>query len=246
MRKVIKVKNNNVYIGSLKVDMKIIKNFAFVAGTTFVIISSGALLKKSADIVRDPHYSGKGTIADGDVYTFSTPSPETYEANYVVQNCDTLSGIVASYQTDPNKMYKLIERIADENKLSSPNSLRAGTTITLYGIPEEHLSDFGYTIDYSKTDPEYELDDLNEYIQEASTHVYLTDENAQKVADFEAKYSYALNFYNKYKESKDEMLFDDLIVKYRSLAQEISEISGYDYSHSIKAHEISETKGLGL
>ena len=246
MRKVIKVKNNNVYIGSLKVDMKIIKNFAFVAGTAFVIISSGALLKKSADIVRDPHYSGKGTIADGDDYTFSTPSPATYEANYVVQNCDTLSGIVASYQTDPNKMYKLIERIADENKLSSPNSLRAGTTITLCGIPEEHLSDFGYTIDYSKTDPEYELDDLNDYIQEASTYVYLTDENAQKVADFEAKYSYALNFYNKYKESKDEVLFDDLIVKYRSLAQEISEISGYNYSHSIKAHEISETKGLGL
>lgn len=246
MKKVIRIKNNNVYIGSLKVDMKAIKNFAFIAGTAFVIISSASLIKKSADIVREPKTAGEDPITDGTLTQESASSKKTYEAEYVVQNCDTLSGIVASYQTDPNKMYGIIEKIADKNKLKNPNSLRAGETITLYGIPEEHLIDFGYTIDYTKTDPEYELEDLSNYIDEAITYAYITDDNAQQFADFEAKYSYASNIYAKYMEAKDELLFDSLIDQYRSLAQEISNLTGYDYSHSIKAHKISETKGLGL
>ena len=109
MKKVIRIKNNNVYIGSLKVDMKAIKNFAFIAGTAFVIISSASLIKKSADKVQEPKPAGEDPITDGTLTQESTSSKKTYEAEYVVQNCDTLSGIVASYQTDPNKMYGIIE-----------------------------------------------------------------------------------------------------------------------------------------
>ena len=119
MKKVIRIKNNNVYIGSLKVDMKAIKNFAFIAGTAFVIISSASLIKKSADKVQEPKPAGEDPITDGTLTQESTSSKKTYEAEYVVQNCDTLSGIVASYQTDPNKMYGIIEKIADKNKIRS-------------------------------------------------------------------------------------------------------------------------------
>lgn len=246
MKKVIRVKNNNMYIGSLRVDLKAIKEFAFTSGAVFVIISSIALFKKNDEVVQSPEQKGKDSIEQDENYVTLTKSVPTYEAEYVVQFGDTLSGIVASYQTDPNKMQKIIERIADINHMSSPNQLIEGKRITLCGIPEEYLSDFGYTIDYSKTEPEFELDDLNDYIKTAISYAYITDENAQYFADFEAKYSFASNLYNTYKESKDELLFDSLIEQYRSLAEEISSLTGYDYSHSIKAHKISEEKGLGL
>lgn len=243
MKKVIRVKNNNVYIGSLRVDLKVIKEFAFTSGAVFMIISSAALIKKSADIVQNREHTHNISNDEAVTPVISVP---TYEVEYTVQYGDTLSGIVASYQTDPNRMQKIIDRIADINHMSSPSLLRAGKTITLCGIPEEYLSDFGYTIDYSKTEPEYELEDLSDYIELTITYAYITEDNAPQFADFEAKYSFAANIYNTYKENKDELLFDSLIEQYRSLAEEISSLTGYDYSHYIKAHKISEEKGLGL
>ncbi len=246
MKKVIRVKNNNMYIGSLRVDLKAIKEFAFTSGAVFMIISSAALIKKSVNMAQNRKHTHDISNDQDENYVTSVKSVPTYEAEYTVQYGDTLSGIVASYQTDPNKMQKIIDRIADINHMSSPSLLRAGKTITLCGIPEEYLSDFGYTIDYSKTEPEYELEDLSDYIEQAITYAYITEDNAPQFADFEAKYSFASNLYNTYKESKDELLFDSLIEQYRSLAEEISHLTGYDYSHSIKAHKISEEKGLGL
>lgn len=241
MKKVIRIKNNNVYIGSIRINKKNIKKFAYISAGTFIIISSIAVYKNSKEVISEPIPQPKD---DTDTYK-PIENTNTYEATYVVQNCDTLSGIVASYQTDPNKMKKIIERITDENHLKNPNSLRAGQTITLYGIPEEYLENFGYTIDYSKTNPEYELEDLSSYIDNAITYIYITDENEQQFADFEAKYSYASNLYNKYKETKDELLFETIIEQYRTLAQDISKLTGLNYDRSIKSHEIVETKGLG-
>lgn len=241
MKNVIKIKNNNVTIGKITLDLENLKAFAFIAGLSIVVISSGAVIKHAKD---DVIKSNNQKTLEDDNHKYSFDTTPTYEVNYEVCFGDTLEGIVSAYQSDPNKMYPIIDDITRVNHLSSKSSLKDGNTIKLVGVPEEHLADFGYTIDYSQLSPECELEDLSSFIDDEITRLVLTDENEQRLASFEAKYSYARMLYDSYLKDKDELIVDSLLEQYRSLGQEIADIVGVDYNKSIKAHKIEIEKEM--
>ena len=243
MKKKVNIKNNRINIGSISFDTKTLKNFALISGCAFLIISTGALIKGAEDELREQHQK---KIVEDAIKNYNYIGP-TYKVEYTVNFGDTLEGIVSSYQSDPNIMYPLIDTIVRENDLKSKNSLYEGETITLYGVGEEHLADFGYTLDYSQVSPDCELEDLNDFIEHQITGLVLTDENEQKLADFEARYSYAKMLYDQYKNDSSSIEIEHLLDTYRRLGQEIADIIGINYNKSFQAHKIeNELKGPHL
>lgn len=243
MKKKMNIKNNRINIGSISFDTKTLKNFAFISGCAVLVISSGALIKSAKDDLRAEYQ--KELVEDA-IKNYNYAGP-TYKVEYTVNFGDTLEGIVSSYQSDPNIMYPLIDTIVNKNHLKNKNSLHEGETITLYGVSEDHLADFGYTLDYSKVNPECELDDLRDFIERQITTIVLTDENEQKLSDFEARYSYAKMLYDQYKSDENSMELENLLDTYRRLGQEIADIVGINYSNSFQAHKIeNELKGPRL
>lgn len=243
MKKKMNIKNNRINIGSISFDTKTLKNFAWGCGFAVVVISSVGYIKNTKDeMVREREEK----IVEDAIKNYNYVGP-TYEVEYTVNFGDTLEGIVSSYQSDPNIMYPLIDTIVRENKLQSKNSLREGKTITLYGVGEEHLADFGYTLDYSQVSPDCELEDLSDFIERQIATIVLTDENEQKLADFEAGYSYAKMLYDSYKNDENSIDVENLLEKYRRLGQDIADIVGINYNNSFKAHKIeNELKGPSL
>lgn len=243
MKKKMNIKNNRINIGSISFETTTLKNFAFISGCAFLLISSAAIIKDVKDDIREQHQK---ELVEEAIKNYDYTGP-TYKVEYTVNFGDTLIGIVSSYQSDPNKMYPLIDTIVRENNLSSRDNLREGTTITLYGVSEDHLADFGYTLDYSKVNPECELDDLRNFIEKQISTIVLTDENEQKLSDFEARYSYAKMLYDQYKSDENSIELENLLDVYRRLGQEIADIMGINYNNSFKAHKIeNEYKGPSL
>lgn len=246
MKKKMNIKNNRINIGRISFDTDTLKGFAFISGCAFLLISTKAIteaiIKAAEDELREQNQ--KKIVEDAfKNYNYIGP---TYEVEYKVQSGDTLEGIVSSYQSDPNIMYPLIDTIVRENDLPGRNTLRAGKTITLYGVGEEHLADFGYTLDYSKVNPECELEDLSDFIDNQITGLVLTDENEQRLADFEARYSYAKMKLDRYRNDPESIELENVLEDYRNLAQLIADIVGVNYNKSFKAHKIEEGKSFGL
>lgn len=243
MKKKINIKNNRINIGSISFDTKTLKNFAFISGCAFLLISSGAIIKDVKDDLREQHQK---ELVEEAIKNYDYVGP-TYKVEYTVNFGDTLEGIVSSYQSDPNIMYPLIDTIVRENNLQSRNNLREGKTITLYGVGEEHLADFGYTLDYTQVSPDCELEDLSDFIEHQIATIVLTDKNEQKLADFEARYSYAKMLYDSYKNDENSIDVENLLEKYRRLGQDIADIVGINYNKSFQAHKIeNELKGPSL
>lgn len=243
MKKIIRVKNNNVIIGKVKVDLDIIKIAATVGG--FVLITTSYFnwldntreeLKRESDLASAMEWAREHKETE-----------KTYsDIEYTVSFGDTLEGIVSSYQSDRNKLYQAMDDIVRDNNLDSKNSIRANETIKLCHVPESHLADFGYTLDYSKVNPECELDDLKAFIDDEITYIYITDENERVLADFEARYSYATIMYDQYQKDKDSIVLERILEEYRRLGQEIADIAGVNYDRSIKPHKIDETYSKGM
>lgn len=245
MKKIIKVKNNKVVIGRLKIDMDDFKLIVGLSGVILVATSTQRMIDNYRDKAEKERQQ---ELYNEWIANASREEVErTYsDIEYEVSFGDTLEGIVYSYQTDTNKVYEIMRDIEYANDLDSKNRIYKGQVLKLCGVPESHLADFGYTLDYSKTNPEYELVDLAEFIDEEISRVYITDENERKLADFEARYSYARITYDQYMNDKDSLIFENILERYRNLAQEIADITGTDYNRSIKPHKIEEEYIKGI
>lgn len=243
MKKIIKVKNNKVVIGRLNIDMD---DFKLIVGLCGVILVA-TTTQRVIDNYRDKSEKARQQELVNEWLANNQETERTYsDIEYVVSFGDTLEGIVYSYQTDTNKVYEIMRKIEYANDLNSKNTIYQGQVLKLCDVPESHLADFGYTLDYSKTNPEYELVDLAEFIDEEISRVYVTDENESKLADFEARYSYARITYDQYMNDKDSLIFENILERYRNLAQEIADITGTNYNRSIKPHKIEEEYVKGI
>ena len=55
MKKKMNIKNNRINIGSISFEATTLKNFAFISGCAFILISSGAIIKDAKDELRKQH-----------------------------------------------------------------------------------------------------------------------------------------------------------------------------------------------
>lgn len=147
----------------------------------------------------------------------------TYSFDYHVGYGQTLSGIVYSFQDDPNIAQPLIQSIANANDLSHPSLLQANSTIKLHGVPESALMDpelvqhFGYTVNYDYLAPEIEINDRLDWAEKYLNNVSLDTEAMQvahsfiskELVDLQEKYQMANSMIGEDKEEAMEIVRQD-------------------------------------
>lgn len=131
----------------------------------------------------------------------------TYTIDYTIGYGQTISGIVYSYQSDPNIAENLIDEVAYNNDLSHPSLIQAGHTYKFHDVPEsalrnpEFMYETGYTVDYDVLDPEIEVQDRIAWTSDYLEDNKIVDE-ADQIADTMAqdkldylvtRYQYAQN-----------------------------------------------------
>lgn len=92
-----------------------------------------------------------------------TNKKETYTIEYEVGFGQTISGIVYSYQSDPNIAQQIIAEVPGRNNLDYASLMQGGKTYFFHGVPEDALMDeefcsrVGQTVNYDFLQPEREI-----------------------------------------------------------------------------------------
>ena len=170
---VVDVRNNGIRIGRVKVNKFNVKKtmlLSVLGGLTLLTIS-GVAISKHKDKVEEPI----AIVKDYDIPVrphYASTLDNTYTVDYEVNYGDTLYGLVTSYCEDANKVNFIIDEIVRDknNDLDNASSIRQGRTYTLYGVPEEHLADFGYYI--PDTEELSESERINDSVEFIKSYVY--------------------------------------------------------------------------
>lgn len=114
------------------------------------------------------------------------PLDGTYKVKYKVEFGDTLYGLVTSYCLDGQDVNYIIDEIVRDknNDLDNASTIIQGREYTLYGVPYDHLDDFGYYI--PSREELSDEDKLNDDIEFIKSYAYGRD--SYKLIVDETKY----------------------------------------------------------
>ncbi len=225
--------NNDHHIGSAKVHVSSVKKFSVAAAVGFIIFTTiGCHSEKEPvdQISGEPHD-----------YTYSY-EPRYNDVLYEVKWGDTLSEIVAAYESDYNKIIRYVDEIERKNKIKG--ILREGITIELHGVPESKLADYGYTSDYSVVGYDKMVADAYDWLIEEKEYIYESDLNRALVDKFNVDFTEFVIQYNDYiKESdvvKKAEKLDSLVELLNEVLEQFKTITGLNFDHHHKAYPIPE------
>ena len=149
--------------------------------------------------------------------------PTYSDIPYIINEGDTLSDIVFSYEQDPNKAKLDIEMIAEYNNLRNVDHIIAGSRIYLVGVPASKLEDFGYTDNYNYFEPSVEVDLRLEFLGKVVDYVSNSkDYNEEFVLNYNNIKAQYENYKNDHIEG-DEYKLDYIINFLRNLSEEARE-----------------------
>lgn len=157
---------------------------------------------------------------------------------YYVRGGDTLLGIIYSYETDSNKAYQLKDDIMYVNHMKYA-SLQYGETITLCGIPESKLEDFGYTVNYNFFEPTFEVEDRLLFLDKVEGHLKLDDELKLEISQLHDRYRLYQYNYVPYDEQSEKDL-NDLVQEIRDVCEDVEKNYGYSFDNNKVARPLSE------
>ena len=204
----IDVRNNGIKIGRVEIFKYNIKKLFLLGalGGTILVTVVGAGISKQKSKSNSSQESN-AIVKEYDISVrphYASQLDNTYTVDYEVGYGDTLYGLVIGYCEDANKANNIIDEIVRDknNDLDNASSIRAGRTYTLYGVPEEHLADFGYYVP--------ETEDLS------------NDERIHDSLDFIKSYIY--NGRNEYKMHFDVETYGQPNVEFAEMVK--SEIKG--------------------
>ena len=129
--------------------------------------------------------------------------PTYSDIPYIINEGDTLSDIVFSYEQDPNKAKLDIEMIAEYNNLRNVDHIIAGSRIYLVGVPASKLEDFGYTDNYNYFEPSVEVDLRLEFLGKVVDYVSNSkDYNEEFVLNYNNIKAQYVNYKNEVREKE--------------------------------------------
>lgn len=225
------VRNKGKEIGSILVYKKGLKRgMIFASFVTMSVLSFvvGRVSKKTM------HPIIANTLTEN---YFEEP---TYsDIPYIINEGDTLSDIVFSYEQDPNKAKLDIEMIAEYNNLRNVDHIIAGSRIYLVGVPASKLEDFGYTDNYNYFEPSVEVDLRLEFLGKVVDYVSNSkDYNEEFVLNYNNIKAQYENYKNDHIEG-DEYKLDYIINFLRNLSEEAREY-GFSFENNLTALPLSE------
>lgn len=230
------VRNYGRKVGKTKSYKKNLKRMLLVGMSYVVFTTTGFVIGRVTSKDTEPENN----------YSFNVVSEDSFDVEptyngieYTVKLGENLTGIIASYETDADKMYRYLDRIVDLSGLDNASTLRDGTVIRLVGVPESKLELFGYSADYNLFDPNIELDDRVDFLKETSSDVVLTDENETQVGIYMYRLTDLQSAYKDYSYNKNDEDLDELLNEARELCYELKEIMGFDFEFNKTAYPLS-------
>lgn len=233
--------NNDRHIGTVKAIANNVKKFMVIAALGFTVLTTTGCRREESKLE-----IAVETDAEKD-YTYSY-EPRYSGIEYEVKWGDTLSEIVASYESDYNKLERYVYEIERINKIKGV--LREGITIELVGIPESKLADFGYTADYSIIGEDVYVKDAYDWLLEERQWIVESDKNTEYVKKFNIDFTEFVIQYNAYlseeEDTKKEERLNDLVELLNEVLDEFKELTGLRFDQHHKAYPIPENKKNGL
>lgn len=153
--------------GVIEVDVNNILN-AMKTGVLVVAIG-GALLGGAVSLVSNgiEERNERQEVMAQQIYNQElervTNREKTYTIEYEVGFGQTISGIVYSYQSDPNIAQQIIAEVPGRNNLDYASLMQGGKSYYFHGVPESALRDeefclrVGQTVNYDFLQPEREI-----------------------------------------------------------------------------------------
>lgn len=228
------LKNNNKSVGIVKAYVNNFKKFMLMSTIGFTVLTATGCGQKEPERVE---------VTQTTDYTYSYEP--TYKVQYKVEAGDTLTGIIYSYESDANKVYRYIDQVVDINDLPSASQLRQGEVITLVGVPESKLENFGYSSDYTLFPASYEIEDRVKYINHYNSYIYEAEDNETEVAIFRSKVADLEKRYADWQNEKDPetktYLEDLLLEEYRDLCEELRSLVGVSFDEHHSAYPLSDS-----
>lgn len=229
--------NNGIHIGVVNAFSGNVKKFMVIAALGFAVFTTvgchsekEASLEISAEVNELPDYT----------YSYE---PRYSGIKYEVKWGDTLSEIVAAYESDYNRILKYVDEIIRINKLGG--ILREGITIELVGVPESKLADYGYTSDYNVIGNDVFVEDAYEWLLEERQWIVESERNQEAVDKFNIDFTEFVNQYNAYLREENETLkqekLDSLVELLNDVLEQFKKITGLDFSKYHKAYPIPDT-----
>lgn len=204
--------NNAQHIGTVKANKNNVKKFMVIAALGFTVLTTVGCHSdnKEIEVVE--------AVEEEKDYTYSY-EPRYSGIEYEVKWGDTLSEIVAAYESDYNKLERYVYEIERINKIKGV--LREGITIKLVGVPESKLADYGYTADYSILGDHYFVKDAYAWLLEERVWIVESERNKELVDQFNIDFTEFIIQYNAYLSEEDE---DKKQTKLSELAEFLNEV----------------------
>lgn len=201
----INVNNKGKSIGRLNVNEYNLKKLCLITGVVASIaitVPVGFHIANSKDKVNPATAVSISTDYEAPIHPhIVSPLDGTYKVKYKVEYGDTLYGLVTSYCEDGAYVNYILDEIVrdKDNDLDNASSIIQGKEYVLYGVPYDHLDDFGYFVPNRDelTDDEKINDDI-EFIKSYSFGRDSYKMNLNKIKDGEPNTQFA-------EEVKDEL-----------------------------------------
>lgn len=227
------VDNNGIHLGTVSVNTSGIKKFMVIAALGFAVFTAVGCRREKANT-----NSSEAIAYD---YTYSY-EPRYNDILYEVKWGDTLTEIVADYESDYNKILRYVDEIERINKIDG--ILREGITIKLCGVPESKLANYGYTSDYSIIGYDVFVKDAYEWLLEERQWIIESEMNTDLVEKFNIDFTEFVIQYNDYIQENDENIksekLDALVALLNDVLDQFRVITGLNFDQHHKAYPIPD------
>ena len=225
--------NNDHHIGTVQANVGNVKKFMVIAALGFTVLTT-------VGCSRETREKAPAVVVSND-YTYSY-EPRYDDILYEVKWGDTLTEIVAAYESDYNKILNYVDEIERTNKIRG--ILREGITIKLCGVPESKLADYGYTSDYSVIGYDVMVKDAYDWLVTEREWITESPLNAELVDKFNIDFTEFVIQYNGYLQESDEVQkarkLDELVVLLDDVLAQFKTLTGLGFEQHHKAYPIPE------
>ncbi len=225
--------NNDHHIGTVTACVGNVKKFMVIAALGFCVLTTVGCSKEEKKVTQE-----NVVVRD---YTYSY-EPRYDDILYEVKWGDTLTEIVAAYESDYNKILKYVDEIERANKLKG--ILREGITITLCGVPESKLADYGYTSDYSVIGYDVMVKDAYDWLLTERAWIKESPLNEELVDKFNIDFTEFVIQYNDYLKESDEVKkakkLDALVELLNDVLDQFKTLTGLGFEQHHKAYPLPE------
>lgn len=235
----VNIENNNHRIGKVKVSKGNFRKFMVIATLGFAVLTtSGCHTQKrtaNTNSVKDISETTENTST-------KTYEPRYNNIEYVVKWGDSLTKIVASYESDYNLILRYVDEIERDNKING--ILKQGITIRLWGVPESKLADYGYTADYSIIGYDVMVKDAYNWLVKERERIVESEFNKANIEQFNTDFTEFVIQYNAYlteeDENKKQQKLDALVELLNDVLGQFKSITGFDFAYHHQAYPMPQ------